>query len=182
MKPQRQHVTKRQRGLVVSYILYGIALMAVVGAAYARLSSSQQEVVTVQNTLEEVARQLELVKSKIILCGAIYGDGNHGAFNARHPYPVVDASGDYQDVLSNVSCPTLNGPVSLGALSDGAPLPVSPPDFDEWEYRHTLADGIRLVLSPRVANGAPTVRTRLLRRYTGSAVAVGDTIEFVVLN
>jgi hypothetical protein len=182
MKQQRQHVTKRQLGIVVSYVLYGIALMAVVGAAYARLSTSQQQGLTVQNTVDEVARQLELIKSKVILCGAIYGDGDHGAFNARHPYPVVDASGDYQDVLSNVSCPASGSPVALSALSDGVPLPVSPPDFDEWEYRHTLGGGIRLVLRPRVSDGAPTARNRLLRRYSGSAVAVGDTIEFVVLN
>lgn len=173
---------KRQSGFIASYILYGIGLLAIVGVAYGRLSTSTEQSRVVQQTVEDVARQLELIKSKVILCGAIYGAGDHGAFNARHPYPVVDAGGDFQDVLSNANCPAPNGPVSLGALSDGAPLPVSLPDFAEWEYRHTELGGIHLVLRPRVANGAATVRARLLRRYAASAVAAGDTIEFVVLN
>ena len=60
----------QQSGFIASYILYGIGLLAIVGAAYARLSTNTQQGQSVQDTVNEVAVQLEVIKGKIMLCAA----------------------------------------------------------------------------------------------------------------
>ncbi len=172
---------QQQSGFIASYILYGIGLLAIVGAAYARLSTNTQQGQSVQDTVNEVAVQLEVIKGKIMLCAAVYPDGDHGQFNTRHAYPAPATAG-HAAVISAVACPTPSGPLSLALMPDGIPLPVSPPDFEEWVYEHTEAGGIRLRLIPRLSGGAAATRERLLRQYDGSIIANGDELVFAVLN
>lgn len=172
---------QRQSGFIASYILYGIGLLAIVGAAYARLNTGSQQGQSVQDTVSEVSVQLEVIKGKIMLCAAVYPDGDHGQFNTRHAYPAPATAGNAA-VVSLVDCPTPGGPLSLAVMPDGIPLPISPPDFDEWVYEHTEAGGIRLRLIPRVSGGAAATRTRLLRQYGSSVIANGDELVFAVLN
>jgi hypothetical protein len=171
---------QQQGGFIASYILYGIGLLAIVGAAYGRLNAGTQQVELVQKTVEEIAVQLEILKGKIMLCAAVYPDGDHAQFNARHAYPAP-ATPDNQQVVSLVTCPASGAGLSLTQMPDGVALPVSPPDFNEWVYEHTLANGIRLRLVPRVSDGAAAVRTRLLRQYAGSVTAQGDQLVFEIL-
>jgi hypothetical protein len=174
-------VFRQQSGFIASYILYGIGLLAIVGAAYARLNTNAQQGQSVQDTVSEVAVQLEVIKGKIMLCAAVYPDGDHGQFDTRHAYPAPATTGNIA-VISAVMCPTPNGPLPLALMPDGIPLPVSPPDFEEWVYEHTEAGGIRLRLIPRVSAGASPTRERLLRQYEGSIIANGDELVFAVLN
>jgi len=75
---------QQQSGFIASYILYGIGLLAIVGAAYARLNTNAQQGQSVQDTVNEVAVQLEVIKGKIMLCAAVYPDGDHAQFDTRH--------------------------------------------------------------------------------------------------
>lgn len=171
----------QQCGFVASYVLYGIGLLAIAGAAYGKLNANNRQAQQVQDTVEEVSAQLEVLKGKIMLCGAIYPDGDHAQFNTRHPYPAPATAGN-QAAASVVECPGAPpGSRLLGNMPDGVPVPVSPPDFSPWIYEHTQANGVRLRLDPRVDGGAAAVRTRLLRRFQGSAVAVGDEVVFTIL-
>lgn len=174
-------IIQRQSGFIASYILYGIGLLAIVGAAYARINNNAQQGQLIQDNVNEISVQLEVLKGKIMLCGAVYPDGDHGQFDARHAYPAP-AGAEHQAAISAVTCPTLGGPVALASMPDGIPLPVSPPDFNEWIYEHTEAGGIRLRLEPRVSGGASATRARLLRMFEGSAIADGDSVVFAVLN
>lgn len=171
----------QQSGFIASYVLYGIGLLAIVGVGYARLSNSVEQSKAVQDNVETLSVQLEVLKGKIMLCAAVYPDGDHGQFNTRHAYPAPATPG-HVDAVSAVTCPAPGGPIPLGQMPDGVPLPVTPPDFDEWIYEHTEAGGIRLRLAPRVANGAPAARARLLRQYEGSVASDGDELVFAVLN
>lgn len=173
--------SRLQSGFIASYILYGIGLLAIAGAAYARLNTSTEQGKAVQNNVDEVSVQLEVIKGKIMLCAAVYPDGDHGQFNARHAYPAPSGA-DNRAAISAVTCPTPGGPVALGLMPDGIPMPVSPPDFNEWVYEHTAAGGIRLRLEPRVNGGAAATRARLLRQFEGSVIADGDDLVFAVLN
>lgn len=172
---------RQQVGFIASYILYGIGLLAIVGAAYARLNSAAEQGKTVQDFVDEVSVQLEVIKGKIMLCAAVYPDGDHGQFDTRHAYPAPANSG-HVAVISAVNCPTPSGPVPLSMMPDGVPLPISPPDFNEWVYQHTEAGGIRLRLEPRVNGGAAAVRARLLKQYESSAISDGDDLIFAVLD
>lgn len=173
--------TSRHRGFVASYILYGISLLALVGAAYGRLSVGELQSRAVQAAIDEVSLQLEVLTGKIMLCGAIYQDGDHNQFEARYAYPAPATVGNTAAV-SVVECPGAPaGSKSLAAMPDGMPMPVSPPDFSEWIYEHTEANGVRLRLVPRVPGGASTVRVRLLRTYAATAVADNDEVVFTVL-
>lgn len=173
---------KQQAGFIASYILYGIGLLAIVGVAYGRLNMSNQQGRVVQQTVEDVASQLEVLKGKILLCAAIYPDGDHLQFNTRHAYPAPSTLGN-RDFISNIECPGAPlGDRSLASMSDGAPMPSSPPEFDEWEYEHTEANGIRLRLKPQVLGGAEATRNRMLRQYPSTAALDGDELVFIVLN
>lgn len=173
---------QQQGGFIASYILYGIGLLAIVGAAYGRLNTANQQGQMVQENVDAVSTQVDVLTGKILLCGAVYPDGDHGQFNTRHAYPAPPTVGN-QAAISLVECPGAPaGLRTLSAMPDGIPVPVSPPDFDEWVYEHTEADGIRLRLVPRVDEGAQAVRARLLRQFQGTAVLDGDELVFTVLN
>lgn len=173
---------RTQHGFIASYVLYGIALLAVVGAAYGRLSITTQQDRMVQKTIDEVRSQLEVLSGKILLCAAVYPNGDHGQFDTRHAYPAPSTAGN-REMASAVECP--GAPVGsrlLANMPDGVPVPVSPNDFNPWVYEHTEVGGIRLRLDPRVDGGAEAARNRLLVQFPQSAVPDGDEIVFLVLN
>jgi hypothetical protein len=174
--------TGKQAGFVASYILYGIGLLAIVGVAYGRLNTSNEQGRINQETMQEVSSQLEILKGKILLCAAVYPDGDHLQFNSRHAYPAPSSLGN-QDLITNVECPGApNGEKLLASMPDGTPMPISPPEFDQWVYEHTEANGIRLRLNPKSVGGAEVVRTRLLRQFPSTATLDGDELVFLVLN
>lgn len=173
---------KKQAGFIASYILYGIGLLAIVGVAYGRMNITNQQGRIVQETVEDVASQLEILKGKILLCAAIYPDGNHQQFNRRRAYPAP-ALVNNRDLITNVDCPGApTGAKKLANMSDGVPMPASPPEFDEWVYEHTETNGIRLRLNPRVVGGAEATRNRILRKYPNITTLDGDELVFIVLN
>lgn len=176
--------TKQQAGFIASYILYGIGLLAIVGAAYGRLNMTAEQGRLVQETVDDVANQLEVIRGKILLCAAVYPEGDHGQadITTRHAYPAP-ANAGHTDLVANVECPGAPADERLLAnMPDGAPMPESPPDFDPWVYEHTELNGIRLRLNPRVDGGAEATRNRLLKQYPGTASLNGDELVFIVLN
>jgi hypothetical protein len=181
-KMNRYQLTKKQAGFIASYILYGIGLLAIVGVAYGRLNTVVEQGRIVQQTVEDIASQLEVIRGKILLCAAVYPDGDHGEFSTRQAYPAPATLGN-QDLVANVECPGApTGERLLANMPDGVPMPQSPAEFNNWLYEHTEANGIRLRLQPKVAGGAVNARTRLLRQYPDIALQDGDDIVFIILN
>ncbi|MCQ8897577.1 hypothetical protein NQT62_14135 [Limnobacter humi] len=177
-----QSPRQRGRGFVTAYLLYGLALMSVVGLAYSRLYSNNEQARIVQQTVEEVNAQIEIIRSKVFLCAAVYPNGDHAQFNARHPYPAPSNAQLNRDDLSNVKCPgSPGGALGLGQLGDGVPLPQTPPEFQPWVYEHTETNGIRLLLVPKVAGGGAVVRTRLQRQLSLVTTVSGDVLYITVL-
>ncbi|HEY1057509.1 MAG TPA: hypothetical protein VGE55_02125 [Limnobacter sp.] len=173
---------RRQTGFIASYILYGIALMGIVGLAYGKIYFTNEQAKIIQDTVEELNAQVEVIRGKVLLCGAIYPDGDHGQFNARHAYPAPPNAQANRDALNNVTCPgSPGGALHLGQLSDGVPLPQVTQEFNPWIYEHTDAAGIRLILSPKVAGGGAQVRQRLLRQLGSLASASGDDVVISIL-
>lgn len=171
-----------QSGFIASYILYGIGLLAIVGAAYGRLSVNSQQDRMVQNAVEEISAQVEVLTGKILLCAAVYPDGDHAQFNTRHAYPAPNTPGNVA-AADVVECPGAPpGSRLLSAMPDGVPIPVSPPDFNPWNYEHTEALGVRLRLDPKTNGGAGAIRNRLIRQFPGSASLDGDDLVFTILN
>lgn len=174
---------KQQAGFIASYILYGIGLLALAGVAYGRLNMASEQGRIVQQTVEDVASQLEVIGGKILLCAAVYPDGDHGQFNTRQAYPAPANAANNKGLVSAVECPGAPaGERLLTHMPDGAPLPESPPDFDPWVYEHTATNGIKLRLNPRINGGAEAARNRLLRQYPNTASQDGDELVFIVLN
>lgn len=173
---------RKSQAFVTAYILYGLALISVMGVAYSKIYALNQQARIVQETVDELVSQVEVIRSKILLCAAIYPDGDHGQFNTRHAYPAPPNSQANRAVLSSVTCPgSPGGTATLAQLSDGVPLPVAPPEFNPWVYEHTAPNGVRLILSPKVGGGGSSVRTRLLRQLTSIATVSGDDVLITVL-
>lgn len=171
-----------QRGFIASYVLYGIGLLAIVGAAYGRLSMVSQQDRQVQEAVDEISAQVEVLTGKILLCAAVYPDGDHLQFDTRHAYPAPATVANTAEATT-VECP--GAPIGsrfLSTMPDGVPVPVTPRDFNPWLYQHTELNGIRLRLDPRIDGGAEVVRNRLLLQFPGSASMDGDQLVFTVLN
>lgn len=181
MLPRRPFRTQ-QSGFIASYILYGIGLLAIVGAAYGRLSMTGQQDKMTQNAVDEISAQVEVLTGKILLCAAVYPNGDHAQFDTRHAYPAPNTPGHIA-AADVVECPGAPpGSRMLAAMPDGVPIPVSPPDFNPWIYEHTEALGIRLRLDPKVNGGAAAIKNRLIRQFPGSANLDGDDLVFTILN
>ncbi len=178
-----KYCKRKQLGFVASYMLYAIALLGVIGVAYGKMSNAADQQKNIQETTADLVSQIEIIRSKLLLCAAQYPDGDHGEFAARRPYPAPPAAAAHQDELNDVTCPgSPSGSYTLAMLSDGTPMPVAPPDFDPWVYEHTELNGIRLILSPKQANGALQIRTRLIRQMGSLASLKGDDVVVSVLN
>jgi hypothetical protein len=187
--PQRQ-IVRRWHGFITSYILYGLALLAVAGLAYTRMNATNEQGKLVDSTTRELVSQVEVIRSKILLCAAIYPDGDNGQTTVRQAYPAPSTDTDptgtgrtgNQEYLSTVTCPgSPSGALTLGQLSDGVPMPLIPPDFKPWVYEHTDSGGVVLLLSPKVSGGVTGVRARLLRQLGSLATSSGDLIIITLL-
>lgn len=175
-----------QRGFITGYILYGIALMAIVGVAYGRLSAANEQGKLIDTTTKELVSQVEVVRGKLLLCSAIYPEGINGVTTVRQAYPATSTDSNAtragnQALLNSVTCPgsPSGGALTLGQLSDGTPMPLIPPDFNAWEYEHTDGGGVVLLLTPRVSGGAAGVRARLIKQLgslTSSVVSDGVVV------
>lgn len=173
---------KQQRGFIAAYILYGISLIAIVGAAYGKIHANAEQNRLVQDSVDEVISQVEVLRSKIMLCAAVYPDGDHGQFNARHAYPAP-ANVSHRDLATVVQCPGApSGSQLLSNLRDGTAMPTPPPDFSAWEYEHTLADGIRVHLIAKVNGGGAPIFARLQRQFGASASLTGSDMAITILN
>lgn len=183
---------RRWRGFITSYLLYGLALIAVAGMAYARLNASNEQGKLIESTTRELMSQLEVIRSKVLLCAAIYPDGDNQLTSVRQAYPAPSVDTDptstgrtgnqvYADL---VVCPMYSdgsGTLTLGQLSDGVSMPKIPPDFKPWVYEHTDSGGVVLLLSPKVSGGAVGVRSRLLKQLGSLATSSGDLIIITLL-
>lgn len=182
----------RWGGFITSYILYGLALIAVAGVAYTRLNATNEQGKLVDSTTRELVSQVEVIRSKILLCAAIYPDGDNQRTTVRQAYPApsVDTDPtstgrpDNQIYVDLVECPMYSngsGTLTLGQLSDGVTMPRIPPDFHPWVYEHTDSGGVVLLLSPKVSGGAAGVRARLLKQLGALATSSGDLIIITLL-
>ncbi|NJM31892.1 MAG: hypothetical protein HC848_02080 [Limnobacter sp.] len=153
-----------ETGFISGYLLYGIALLSVVGLAYAKIYDSYSQAELVDRTVNTLETQVQTLMVRVIRCVSQYPDGTHGEFAQRpaFPAPPVATYANNRTVMSNVECPGI--PSGSKLLTVFGYLPQAPAGFNEWEYQHTSADGVRLILSPSVANGEAVVRTRLKNR------------------
>ena len=137
----------------------------------------------VQDSVEEVVAQVDTLRSKIFLCASTYPDGDHLEFEARRAFPAPPATNNNKAAISDVTCPGIpSGSKSLARVGDGVPLPLAPAEFQPWIYEHTLDDGIRLRLKPKVEGGAKQIRARLLRKLGSIATAESDEIVISILH
>lgn len=179
----------RWGGFITSYILYGLALIAVAGVAYTRLNATNEQGKLVDSTTRELVSQVEVIRSKILLCAAIYPDGDNQQTTVRQAYPAPSIDTDptrsgNQVEVDSVVCPMYSdgsGTLKLGQLSDGVSMPRIPPDFKPWVYEHTNSGGVVLLLSPKVSGGAAGVRARLLKQLGALATSSGDLIIITLL-
>jgi hypothetical protein len=174
---------QRALGFVTSYLLYGIALVSVMGVAFGKMYIEKEQSRVIQETVEELASQVDIIRGKVLLCAAIYPEGTHGEFALRPEYPAPPSADSHRAPIYLTVCPgSPGGALTLGQLSDGVPLPRELPEFDPWIYEHTEADGIRLILNPKTIGGAETVRNRLIRKLGSIASVAGDDVVVTILN
>lgn len=174
---------QRALGFVTSYLLYGIALVSVMGVAFGKIYYEKEQGRIIQETVDELASQVDLIRGKVLLCAAVYPGASHGEFALRPEYPAPPAADSHRAPIYLVTCPgSPGGAYTLSQLSDGVPLPRELPEFDPWIYEHTEADGIRLILSPKISGAAETVRGRLIRKLGSIASLDDDDVVVTILN
>lgn len=174
---------RRSLGFVTSYLLYGIALVSAMGLAFGKMYVEKEQGRIIQDNLDELVTQVDVLRGKVLLCAAIYPEGTHGEFAVRPAYPAPPATDNFRAPINTVTCPGSPGAAyNLAQLGDGVPLPRVLPEFEPWVYEHTEAEGIKLILQPKVAGGGEAIRNRLLRKLGSVAAASGDNVVITLLN
>lgn len=155
-------------GFIASYVLYGIAILAAVSAAYARMSTAKSNAEIVQATIETLELQVSSLNLRVVACATDYPDGVHGQFATfpEYPAPPTATYPSNRAPINNVECP--GAPTGSKLLSARGALPLVPNGFKPWEYQHTEADGVRLILTPAASGGQAVVRNRLAARLAKS--------------
>ncbi|MDX1668438.1 MAG: hypothetical protein R3194_03380 [Limnobacter sp.] len=170
--------TRTEKGFVVAYVTYGIALLAVLGVAYGKLSESRSHASLVDESVERIVSSFIIYAQRVESCAVNFPAGNHGQFIGLPAYPAPATPG-HRDDISNVECPgVISGITTIDRFGY---LPPAPPGFRAFEYQHTQAGGVQIILAPLVADGEPVVRRRVLRRLEGGySVASGTGGEIVM--
>lgn len=161
----------RAQGFIGSYVLYGIILLAIFGAAYGKIYSARNYAEQVQDTVDRVEAQLIAINARLTACVESEPAAVHGQHSSNVLYPSPPASSDYTDDVANLVCQ--NGKANRPITEFGY-IPLAPPTFEAWRYRNSPSEGVQLILVPRASGAAASERTRLLKRLS-QAYAVSNT-------
>lgn len=126
----RSHRCSVQRGFVVAYVMYALAVLVALSYGYAAFSRSQAEAKWMTDTKQNILDQITLIRQRLSMCGIQYP---YGIGTAK--YPATPASGKVAD-LDCPGDPSANK--NLWSGRDAIFLPPPPAGFAEWRY---LNDG-----------------------------------------
>lgn len=155
---------KKAAGFISSYMLYGIALMAILGTAYGKIYQAKSQAIVVQESIESVESQIITISSRISECTAQEPTGDHGVHGFYPHYPAPSPSGSVADFTS-MTCPNGSTPRPITAFGY---VPIAPPQFNPWSYENSETNGVQLILSAKVSGGAVTELRRLRNRLSQS--------------
>ncbi|MDH4395308.1 MAG: hypothetical protein QE278_06495 [Limnobacter sp.] len=155
---------KKVAGFISSYMLYGIALMAILGTAYGKIYQAKSQAVVVQEAIESVESQIITISSRISECTAQEPTGDHGVHGYYPHYPAPSPSGAIAQ-FSTMNCPNGSVPRPISAFGY---IPMAPPQFNPWMYENSDTNGVQLILSAKVPGGAVTELRRLRNRLSQS--------------
>lgn len=169
---------KKQKGFLVAYVTYGVALLVALGVAYGKLNETKSYAKQVDEKVEQIVNSFVIYSQRIESCTVTFPAGDHGLFDSLIAYPAPNTV-DNVDLISNVVCPGVDS--GINTLNRFGYLPPPPTGFDAWEYQHTEAGGVNIILPPAVANGESVVRRRVERRLqSGYSVTPGPNGELVM--
>lgn len=157
-------------GFISSYMLYGIALMAILGAAYGKMVLSKSQAVIVQEAIESIESQVIVITSRISECTAQEPSGSHGVHGYYPHYPAPNPSGSIANLI-DMACPNGSAPKMLTGFGY---IPTPPPQFNPWKYENSETNGVQLILQAKVPGGAVT-ELRRLRSRLGQSFNVPNT-------
>lgn len=174
MEFARPFLSKRQKGFLVAYVTYGIAMLAALGVAYGKLSQSKSYAKQVDEQVEQVVNSFVIYSQRIESCVVNFPAGDHGLFSSLVAYPAPNTTNNV-DLIANVQCPGVgSGTTTLNRFGY---LPPAPAGFGDWQYQHTETDGVRIILP----GGDAVVRRRVERRLqTGYSVTTGTNGEIIM--
>lgn len=141
-------------------MLYGIALMAILGTAYGKIYQAKAQAAIVQEAIETVESQIITITSRISECTAQEPSGDHGVHGYYPHYPAPSPSGSIVEITT-LSCPNGSSPRPLTAYGY---IPTAPPQFNHWMYENSDTNGVQLILSAKATGGAVTELKRLRNR------------------
>lgn len=178
MLAAKKILNSRQNGFLVAYVTYGLGLLAILGVAYGKLTESKSYALQVDEKVEQIVTGFVIYSQRIESCVVNFPAGNHGLFVSLVAYPAPNTV-DNMDLMSNVECPGVTSGVAT--LNRFGYLPPAPAGFSDWQYQHTEAGGVNIILSPEVANGEAVVRRRVERRLrAGYSISTGVDGQIVM--
>jgi hypothetical protein len=163
-------IPKKARGFISSYMLYGIALMAILGAAYGKIYQAKAQAIVVQEAIESIESQIIIITSRISECTAKEPTGDHGVHGYYPYYPSPSPSGS-QAGLTSMICPNGTAPKPLTAIGF---IPMPPPQFNPWLYENSATNGVQLILTAKTSGGAVS-ELRRLRNRLGQSFNIPNT-------
>lgn len=169
---------KGQLGFFAAYAAYAIVILSLIGVAYSKLSTSQSASEAIDRSVDDLEASVIILSQRIEACVTDFPTGDHGQFQSLQAYPAPATANNRADIRL-VECPGVSS--GTATLDRFGYMPPATKGFSSWDYQHTEADGVRLILVPSVPNGESVVRTRLKRRLDiGYGLLDGPDGELII--
>ena len=127
-------------GFAAATALFAIALFVLLGFVASSNSRNNARAEYFHATKDQMVAQRDLIANLLVLCRAVYPDGNNGT--AFHPsYPATPAAPSY---VTSLICPKPARSLWSGDASAMQPRPLS--GFTPWSYTND-ATSIRIAIT-----------------------------------
>jgi len=159
---------RSQRGFVLGYLLFAIAIMVAITAMAVRSKDAMGSGQQMADTRDRVLQQAMLIQGKVVACTVEFPGGDNG-LGFRSAFPAQAPS----QLARDIECPGAPTPKAVWNGMDGIYLPPPAVGMAEWKYLHD-ATSVRLVL---VSSDPSTTATAAL---TNVAKRLGTQASYVL--
>ncbi|MFN7835434.1 MAG: hypothetical protein ACK5NY_06575 [Burkholderiaceae bacterium] len=172
--------TRRAAGFVTAYVLYGVALLAVLAAGYAFVNREGDSARVTAQVRVDLQAQANMIRTKLVTCSLQRITEHAEAVIAD--YPATPADGLIRSVNCNDATVTAPGEVGdLWKAGDGLAPPLSPSGFGNWQYLNDGSD-VAFMISSLDGSARSLYTLQTVANRFGSTLAKinGSTLKIYV--
>ena len=167
---------RRSAGFAAATALFAIGLVVLLGFVASTTARNGARAQQFHDTKDQMVAQRDLIANMLLLCRAVYPDGNNGT--GFHPsYPATPGGG----LVTSLICPKPATSIWSGDASAMAPRALI--GFSSWSYVND-ATSIRIYLTTTEAGSTfyRNLMDAVIAKIGAQAVRSGDTLTITLVS